>query len=168
MRLILLVFALAACQSAPSEPAQDAAPAAPAEVPVVPTADRMAELANVPDDEMDEAEPAGPEILARGRFTGAGGHDVSGEAILYRLDDGSHLVRLEGLESDNGPDLKVWLVRSTTGDVGRGAAALGALKSVRGDQNYPVPAGVDPADFAGVSIWCERFSVNFGAAPLAQ
>jgi hypothetical protein len=43
---------------------------------------------------------------------------------------------------------------------------LGRLKGNRGDQAYPLPAGVDPAAYRSVSIWCKRFAVSFGAAPL--
>jgi hypothetical protein len=62
--------------------------------------------------------------------------------------------------------LEVWLVRQTSGDVGDGGASLGPLKSTNGNQNYAVPVDLDPAEFAGVSVWCERFGVNFGTAPL--
>ena len=163
---VALLVALAACQDAPPEPAPAAPPVGAESVPVRPTAAQIQREANMPTEATDETEPAAPEVVARGPFSGAGRYDVSGEALLYRLDDGSHVVRLEGLESDNGPDLEVWLVRRTSGDVGRGGLALGALKSTRGSHNYAVPAGTDVSAFAGVSVWCERFSVNFGTAPL--
>ncbi|MBK3588432.1 DM13 domain-containing protein, partial [Streptomyces sp. MBT57] len=34
--------------------------------------------------------------------------------------------------------------------------------------NYPLPAGLDPAAFTSVSIWCDRFDVSFGAAELVR
>ena len=43
---------------------------------------------------------------------------------------------------------------------------LGKLKGNKGDQNYDVPADVDLGKYKVVSIWCNRFSVNFAAAPL--
>ena len=49
-----------------------------------------------------------------------------------------------------------------------GFVDLGALKGNIGDQNYDVPADLDLSRYRAVSIWCRRFSVNFGAAPLAQ
>ena len=166
LALFALALGLVACENTPTEAASDPAPTA-TPAPAPPTAAEIEAGANVPtatvsDDDME----ASAEVVARGSFAGASGHDVRGEAILYRLGDGSHLVRLEGFETDNGPDLKVWLVRSTAQDVGRDPATLGALKSTNGDQNYPVPAGVDVDAYAGVSIWCERFSVNFGTAAL--
>ena len=152
MRLVLSLFAiLAACQSAPSEPVQDQAPVGQ-DVPAVPTADRMAELANVPDGEVAEAMPAGPEVLARGRFRGASGHDVAGQAVLYRLDDGSHLVRLEGLESDNGPDLKVWLVPLDHRRRGaRNGASLGAAQERARQPELPRPRRRRPRGLRGAS-----------------
>jgi hypothetical protein len=45
---------------------------------------------------------------------------------------------------------------------------LGSLKGNEGDQNYDLPAGTDLAKFRTVSIYCERFNANFGAAPLQK
>lgn len=47
-----------------------------------------------------------------------------------------------------------------------GFVSLGAMKGNRGDQNYDVPANVDLGRYRAVTIWCRRFSVNFGTAPL--
>jgi hypothetical protein len=43
---------------------------------------------------------------------------------------------------------------------------LGSLKGNIGDQNYDVPANVDLAKYRAATIWCARFNVNFGTAPL--
>jgi len=47
-------------------------------------------------------------------------------------------------------------------------ARLGALKGNIGGQNYPVPRAADPGRYRTVVIWCERFSVTFGYAPLTR
>jgi hypothetical protein len=47
-----------------------------------------------------------------------------------------------------------------------GFIPLGALKGTSGDQNYEVPAHVDLSKYQAVTIWCRRFGVNFGTAPL--
>jgi pimeloyl-ACP methyl ester carboxylesterase len=47
-----------------------------------------------------------------------------------------------------------------------GFLELGSLKGNIGDQNYDVPADADLAKYRAVTIWCKRFSVNFGTAPL--
>ncbi|MEU0910486.1 DM13 domain-containing protein [Streptomyces althioticus] len=102
-------------------------------------------------------------------------HATTGTVSLVRLADGSHVVRLEGLDTSNGPDLRVWL---TDAPVKEGRAGwhvfddgryvdLGALKGNKGDQNYALPRDVDPSGHGSVSIWCDRFNVSFGAAELA-
>lgn len=43
---------------------------------------------------------------------------------------------------------------------------LGRLRAFEGSQRYPIPAGVDLADFPSVVIWCEAFSVLISPADL--
>jgi hypothetical protein len=117
-----------------------------------------------------EAAAAAPMQLASGRFHHHA-HETRGLATLYRLADGRRVLRLTSFATSNGPDVRVYLVAAD--DVQDEAAAqragfvdLGALKGNIGDQNYDVPAGLDLSRYRAVSIWCRRFSVNFGAAPL--
>jgi hypothetical protein len=44
---------------------------------------------------------------------------------------------------------------------------LGSIKGNIGDQNYTLPANVDLAKYRAATVWCKRFGVNFGTAPLA-
>ncbi len=113
-----------------------------------------------------------PVKLSSGRFH-KHAHDTRGLATIYRLADGRRVLRLTEFSTSNGPDVRVYLVAA--GDVQSEAAAkqagfidLGALKGNRGNQNYDVPADLDLSRYQAVSIWCRRFSVNFGAAPLAE
>ncbi|MEM1042762.1 MAG: DM13 domain-containing protein [Bacteroidota bacterium] len=161
--LLLTLLTLAACgtDTAPASdpPISSSSEAAEADG----SAEEMEE--NMSTEVMAEPAMADPEVLGEGTFAGASGHDVEGRALLYRLDDGSHVVRLEGLDSDNGPDLRVWLVTDLD-DKTNGPIDLGTLKSTRGDQNYTVPADADVSNAAGVSVWCRAFSVEFGTATL--
>jgi hypothetical protein len=43
---------------------------------------------------------------------------------------------------------------------------LGAVKGTIGAQNDDGPADVDLSTYQAVTIWCRRFGVNFGTAPL--
>jgi hypothetical protein len=45
---------------------------------------------------------------------------------------------------------------------------VGSLKGNIGDQNYDLPADIDLAKYRAVTIWCKRFAVNFGTAPLTN
>lgn len=122
------------------------------------------------------AAPApGPRTLAGGELI-SHEHTTSGTVRLLRLADGSHVVRLENLDTSNGPDLRVWLTDAPLKEgVGGwrvfddGAhVSLGRLKGNKGSQNYAVPQDVDLARYSSVSIWCDRFDVSFGAAELTR
>jgi hypothetical protein len=114
--------------------------------------------------------PADDSALATGRFH-SNAHETRGVATIHRLRDGRRILRLTGFETSDGPDVRVYLVAAA--DVNEAAEVkaagfvdLGALKGNIGDQNYAIPDAVDFSRFRSVSIWCRRFSVNFGAAPL--
>ena len=85
---------------------------------------------------------------------------------------GSRYVRLENFSTSDGPDVQVWLTDKAAGgsDWGKyddGAhLALGELKATDGNQNYPIPADANLSAFTSVVIWCDRFNVAFGTAPI--
>ena len=119
------------------------------------------------------ASRSGPAVVRHGEFV-SHEHDTSGRARVILEVDGSHALELVGLDTSNGPDLRVWL---SDQPVRTGAAGwrvfddgkwveLGKLKGNRGDQTYAIPAGTDLDQFESVAIWCKRFSVSFGAASL--
>ena len=43
---------------------------------------------------------------------------------------------------------------------------LGELKATHGNQNYEIPADASIAGMTSVVIWCDRFDVAFGTAPI--
>jgi Electron transfer DM13 len=113
-------------------------------------------------------------IVATGTFHGAA-HNTSGRATVYSGDNGALTLRLTNFKTSNGPNLHVLLIAASDAEdnedflkKGVERVDLGSLKGNEGDQNYDVPAGTDLEKYKAVSIFCERFSVNFGAAPLAK
>ncbi|WP_327378155.1 DM13 domain-containing protein [Streptomyces sp. NBC_01216] len=118
---------------------------------------------------------AGPVTLAEGTFI-SHEHATSGTAKIVRLSDGTPVLRLEGLDTSSGPDLRVWLSDAPVKEGKDGwrvfddgkHVSLGKLKGNKGDQNYPLPADVDWEAYPSVSIWCDRFDVSFGAAGLVR
>ena len=111
-----------------------------------------------------------PITLARGGFTSLE-HETAGTALVVELENGSRFLRLEDLETSNGPDLRVILTDqpvSEDWDVWDDGeyVDLGALKGNLGSSNYEIPANVDLQDVETAVIWCRRFSVGFGVAPL--
>jgi hypothetical protein len=115
--------------------------------------------------------PAAPVVLSSGDFVSLD-HGTTGVVRVLGLADGSRIVRLEGLDTDNGPDLYLYLSTSPA-DGAEGAfdddiANLGRLLGNQGDQNYDLPVDVDLERYASVVIWCDRFDSAFGAADLAE
>jgi len=117
--------------------------------------------------------PADQVVLARGQLI-SHEHESSGSVVVYRLADGSRVLRVEDLQTSNGPALHVWLadapvVEGSAGwyvfDDGR-YVDLGALKR-NISSNYLIPPDVDLAALPSVSIWCARFHVSFAAARLS-
>ena len=113
-----------------------------------------------------------PVALAAGKFH-ANAHETRGTAAVYQLADGKRVLRLTDFETSNGPDVQVYLVASPDSTDAAtvkqaGFVHLGALKGNRGDQNYDVPTDADLSKYKSVTIWCRRFSANFGTAPLTM
>ena len=135
----------------------------------------MAEAESGPDREMDEPMGSGgvAERVASGMFTDADAvHKGAGNATLYSLPDGSHLVRFEEFRVTNGPALVVLLANAddpkNADDVLKGYHELGKLKGNVGNQNYSIPAGVNIDEYGSVVVWCELFDVLFSAASLER
>jgi hypothetical protein len=108
--------------------------------------------------------------LASGQFH-SGAHETKGTATVFQLADGKKTLRLTDFATSNGPDVHVYLVAA--GDAKdddavtkAGFIDVGTLKGNIGDQNYELPANADLTKYRAVTIWCKRFSVNFGTAPL--
>jgi hypothetical protein len=115
--------------------------------------------------------PASPasSVLAAGSFRSLE-HETTGRVVLVRVTDGRVFLRFEDLDTLNGPDLRVYLSEVPAGDdahaYGERFVDLGQLKGNKGNQNYLVPGRVDPTRFKSAVIWCRRFTVGFGVAPL--
>jgi hypothetical protein len=115
--------------------------------------------------------------LKRGQFVGKANYRVSGTVTLYRDDEG-HYLRFEAYEQTQGPDVFVYLTPAadpdTASEVNAGVRVLvdggadGGESTKEGTFTQRLPADVDPTGFMGVSIWCDRFAVPFGAATLTD
>jgi hypothetical protein len=116
--------------------------------------------------------PMAPAALVAGQFHN-GAHDTSGTATIYQTEPGKRLLRFTNFKTSNGPEVHVYLVAAndaTDNDTVKkaGFLDLGPIKGNEGDQNYDLPSDADLAKYRAVTIWCARFNVNFGTAPLMQ
>jgi hypothetical protein len=98
-------------------------------------------------------------------------HPTAGTATIYQMGDGTRVLRFTNFKTSNGPDVHVYMVAADDAkDIAMvqqaGLVDLGVIKGNVGDQNYTLAGDLDLAKYRAVSIWCKRFSVNFGAAAL--
>ena len=125
---------------------------------------------------MDEAMPKemmeAPNVVVKsGNFQdGDSFHKGEGKATIYKLADGSHVLRFEDFKVTNGPDLRVLLVKSANpqgrGDLDAGYEELGKLKGNIGNQNYTISGSIDADGYGSIVIYCKPFHVVFSVAPL--
>jgi hypothetical protein len=111
-----------------------------------------------------------PQSMESGTFH-SGIHPTQGTASIYRVADGGRVIRFTNFKTSNGPDVHIYLVAAADATdnasvLRAGFIDLGSIKGNIGDQSYTLPPDVDLSKYRTVSVWCKRFSVNFGAAPL--
>lgn len=123
------------------------------------------------DERVDEELTAEGQLLRTGTFTGFTRYSVEGTANVIELADGTRQLQLVDFQSTNGPDLYVYLSAASVSDPVQDHdddfVDLGRLRGNLGNQQYDIPEGVDIDQYATVVIWCQRFSVGFGAAGTA-
>lgn len=113
------------------------------------------------------ARPTGNTLVAEGRFESLE-HETGGVAQVIEMPDGRRFLTLTRFETDNGPDLRVYLSTpdADQGSSGSASEDLGALKGNVGDQQYEVPPSVNVTELSRALIWCRAFSAGFGFAQL--
>lgn len=122
-------------------------------------------------------EESGPDqiLLGKGSFTqGDSTYTITGNAYLSRF-EGTLNLTLTDFEVSNGPDLYIYAVKTSSTDnktvketvANLDFINLGKLKGNIGSQNYELETEINPTDYQVITIWCQRFSRNFGSALLA-
>jgi len=99
-------------------------------------------------------------------------HPTQGTATVYHVGDDSRVLRFTNFSTSNGPDVHIYMVAANDANdaasvLHAGFIDLGSIKGNAGDQNYTLGSDVDLSKYRAVSVWCKRFSVNFGTAPLS-
>ncbi len=139
-------------------------------------AEVVMETASRLDSPMTESMPAGVDAATKvrvGAFRDADSfHKGKGAVSIYQVADGSYLLRVEGLNVTNGPDLRI-ILSNHPDPMSKSAfqesdyVELDKLKGNIGNQNYPIPADVDALSYSSVVIYCKPFHVLFSVAPLS-
>jgi Electron transfer DM13 len=104
---------------------------------------------------------ASDSVIASGNFV-SNAHATSGTIKVYKNTNGRYLA-FNNFKTDAGPDLRVYLSKSTNASDFKD---LGSLKATNGAFNYTLDSTTNIADYKFVLIWCQDFSVLFGNAQL--
>lgn len=116
-------------------------------------------------DDSGENVAAGPVVIATGTFMSQD-HQTSGQVEVVELPDGSRVLTLVDLQTDNGPDVHVFFGTNPANITDGLHSDLGLMKGNIGTQNYELPAELNPADYSIISLWCNNFASPFGFATL--
>ena len=135
----------------------------------------VTELISEPVTEVSSSAEKSSKLLGSGSFVqGDSTYTISGNAFLSRINDKLNLTFTD-FEVSNGPDLFVYAVKTDSTEYSElkatvesgGFIKLSALKGNLGDQNYLLDAEFETKQYQVISIWCRRFSRNFGSVYLA-
>lgn len=111
----------------------------------------------------DPPNPIDPQLteLKQGNFQNEA-HPASGTVKLASDEEGKLYLVFENFQTDDGPDLRVYLsADKTDSDYTQVSDVVG-----EGDFQYLLPSQADTAVQTYVLIWCKQFSVLFGSAKL--
>jgi len=109
-------------------------------------------------------------VLSEWNFRSTEDITTSGSIKIVQTWD-SHILRIEDLQTTNGPDLFVYLSEKKSlqdeSDV-KGSYRLAKLKWNSGNQNYEIPNDIDISQYHSVAIHCRAYNHSFGYAELSQ
>lgn len=108
-------------------------------------------------------------ILTQGAFV-SGNYNTQGNATLISSEGKTFLELDQSFQTDQGPDLFVLLHQDAKPETYEpdDYMVVSKLKNIRGQQQYEIPADADLAKYQSVAIWCKKFNVTFGYAPLTD
>lgn len=182
--LLVLSLGLGACGKKSAPTADGAVPADAENAPVaeqaaaVPATSVIA-VPTAPVFAIDEAMPpideskGSPELQVRGQVLPKDPEqDVSGNVMIYKMPDQSHLLRIELLNiAGDAPALDVALARSASPQSAadlQGLLTIGSLKGPSGNMNYVIPKGQDVSELHSFVLLRHGEGQLFGSATLSR
>lgn len=96
---------------------------------------------------------------------------VQGTIYIQPDGKGDHYLVFKGdFETVMAPDLRVILHKQIVPQdySQKNALDLGPLSTLKGQQMYKLPRGIDIAKYQSIIVWCRQFNVTFGTAALIQ
>ena len=113
-----------------------------------------------------------PRVLATGRFHQVA-HKGKGLVTITRTTSGKYFLRLTDFRTSETPGLSLILISAP--DAFENNAVLNSrvlnvdlLQKTAGDQTYELPDDFDVQPYNAVTIWNQKYQVNFTTAPLRK
>lgn len=116
--------------------------------------------------------------MSQGRVVATGAlYDMdrrgSGMLAIYRLRDGSHMLRFEDVYVTPNVDLEIHVSSvgrptSSDGFTRAGHEHVAMMPVTTGSINYEIPDHVDLADWRSIVIWCEPLQLAYAGATLER
>jgi Electron transfer DM13 len=109
-------------------------------------------------------EMANPMSLVKkiGVFIDGDGEKATGKASIV-MNEKTYQLVFEDFNVNNGPNLHVYLSQELKP---KSFIDLGDLKSIKGNQVYEVPSGINATSYKYALVYCQKYSHLFGSAEL--
>lgn len=104
-------------------------------------------------------------LIYSGTFTNGPYGKVMGSAAIFENSDKTFELKLENFNTNNGPDLYVYLSKEA---MPINFISLGKLKSTNGNQVYSISGMPEFNEYKFVTIHCQEYNHLFGYAELAK
>lgn len=113
---------------------------------------------------LEKTDSPGPQIIHTNNFEKVD-YEVTGSYQIIE-NNGKLLLRIEGLDITNGPDLHFVLSNTNQPWGNRDFVKIAKLPGNKGSYNVPIPDGIKPADYQYLLIHCVIFSHTFASGKL--
>ena len=103
-------------------------------------------------------------LAYNGTFHGLSNHVTTGNVSIFKAENGGSILLLgKDFSLDGAPDPSVGLGKDGKYD---SKTNLGNMTKINGRQVYIIPDDLDWSAYNEVYIWCAKFTVPLGVAPL--
>ena len=105
------------------------------------------------------------QIISSGKFEGRSNHITTGGITILKTDDETLVLLESSFSFDGAPDPKLGFGNDGNYDP---ASKFSALRKDKGAQVYTLPNSINPGKYNEIWVWCEKFNVPLGVAPLKK
>lgn len=121
------------------------------------------QTSDIVDQAKEQAADLQDSTLHSGTFSGRNDHIVTGAVSVVQAGDHKFIVLGPDFSLDGAPDPKIGFGSDENYDPD---TSFTPLENTTGAQRYEIPSNIDLSKYNEVYIWCDKFSVALGVAPI--